>query len=374
MAGDVVKTGGMDRANYALASYLLNRGDELHLAAHHVSADLLSKPNAVFHAVPKPLNSYLLASPLLGYCGSRLGSRIHRRGGRVIVNGGNCRFGDVNWVHYLNARYQPVTSGGWSLQLRRGLAWRLYTHEERVALKKARLIITTGERNKADLIGFMGTPPERVHSIYYGADPEVFHPASVAERAALREKLGWPQDRPVLAFVGALGDMRKGFDTLFASWRILCAEPSWDGHLVVAGSGAELAWWRQRAAAAGLASRIDFLGFRRDVPDLMRASDVHVSPTRYEPYSLVTQEAICCGNPAFVSRVAGIAERYPAELQELLIPDPEDATDLASRLRHWRSHRESMARAVARFSEQLRAHTWDDMARKFISIVERTPD
>jgi hypothetical protein len=47
ITGDFVKTGGMDRANYALASYLLNRGDEVHLAAYRVSADLLAKQNAV---------------------------------------------------------------------------------------------------------------------------------------------------------------------------------------------------------------------------------------------------------------------------------------------------------------------------------------
>src|SRR5947208_3188969 len=131
-------------------------------------------------------------------------------------------------------------------------------------------------------------------SAVMGSAPEVFRPPASAERAALRQKFGWPHDRPVAAFVGALGDLRKGFDTLFEAWRTLCAESSWDGHLAVVGAGAELPLWRQRAAGAGIASRIEFLGFRTDVPDLMRAIDVHVSPTRYEPYSLVTQEAICC--------------------------------------------------------------------------------
>jgi glycosyltransferase involved in cell wall biosynthesis len=139
----------------------------------------------------------------------------------------------------------------------------------------------------------------------------------------------------------------------------------------VAGTGAELPLWRQRAVDAGIASRIEFLGFREDVPDLMRAIDLHVSPTRYEPYSLVTQEALCCGAPAFVSRIAGIAERYPPELQELLIPDPNDARDLANRLRRWRSRHEELAPPVAQFSERLRAYTWNDMARQFVDAMDR---
>ena len=224
VTGDFVKTGGMDRANYALASYLLERGNEVHMAGYRVSADLMSKPNAVFHPVPKPLNSYFLGHPVLSSYGWRLGRQIRQRGGRVIVNGGNCRFGDINWVHYLNALHVPLTAGGWPLTLRRRVAWRLYAHEDRAALRAAKLIITTSERNKADLLGWLDIPPDRVHSIYYGSDPDVFRPASSAERAELRKKFGWPQDRPVAAFVGALGDLRKGFDTLFEAWRILCAE------------------------------------------------------------------------------------------------------------------------------------------------------
>jgi len=40
----------------------------------------------------------------------------------------------------------------------------------------------------------------------------------------------------------------------------------------------------------------------------------------------VTQEALCCGLPAFVTRTAGIAERFEGDLADaLLIPDPDDA-------------------------------------------------
>src|SRR6185437_5965025 len=121
-------------------------------------------------------------------------------------------------------------------------------------------------------------------------------------------------------------------------------------------------------AAAGLAPRIHFLGFRRDVPDLFRACDAHAIPTRYEPYSLVTQEALCCGIPALVTRTAGIAERYPDGLQHLLIDDPEDATDLARLLRSWRARAGECAAAVAPFSEQLRGSTWDHMAERFTQV------
>ena len=370
VSGDFVKTAGMDRANYALGSYLLDRGDRVHFAAYRLDPKLEEHSNSVFHRVKKPLNSYLLGHPVLSYHGRRLARRTAAQGARVVVNGGNCRFGDVNWLHHLNVLDLPRTSGRLHRRAHRHLAYRLYVQEDRAALKLARLIITTCERNKADLLDWMDIPAERVHTVYYGTDPAVFHPPGPGERESIRERLGWPQDLPVVAFVGALGDLRKGFDTLFKAWTELCRDPGWDARLVVAGAGAELPAWKQRAADAGLAGRVEFLGFRRDVPDVMRAIDAHVLPSRYEGYSLVTQEALCCGAPAFITRTAGIAERYPETLHDLLIPDPEDASDLAARLRRWRDGLPSSRAAVAGFSGQLRSTTWDDMAARFVAIVE----
>ncbi|MFO0907012.1 MAG: glycosyltransferase family 4 protein [Isosphaeraceae bacterium] len=370
VSGDFVKTAGMDRANYALASYLLERGDEVHFASYRVAPDLLEKPGAILHRVRKPMDSYLLAHPILSLRGRKLAARIAARGGRVVVNGGNCPFGDINWLHHLNTLDLPRTSGNLLRRIHRRSAYRLYIRDDRRALQKAGRIITTCERNKADLIRWLGTPAERVDVVYYGTEPQTFHPPAPGEREELRRKLGWALDRPVVAFVGALGDSRKGFDTLFKAWVELCADPGWDAQLVVAGTGAELPLWQARAVEAGIGERIAFLGFRRDVPDLMRASDAHVLPSRYEGYSLVTQEALCCGLPAFVTATAGIAERYPEELQDLLIPDPEDAPGLAAKLRRWHAARGSTGDAVSRFSARLRSYTWNDMAAQFMNLVE----
>jgi glycosyltransferase involved in cell wall biosynthesis len=290
----------------------------------------------------------------------------------VVVNGGNCRWGDVNWLHHLNVLDAPNASGGIARRLHRRLGYWLYSREDRAALRMARRIVTTCERNKRDLLEWLGTPEERVRVVYYGTDPEVFRPAAPGEREALRDRFGWPVDRPMLAFVGALGDRRKGFDTLFSAWSELCRDPSWDADLMVVGRGSEAAAWEARAAEAGLAGRIQFLGFVRDLPDLFRACDAHVLPSRYEGYSIVTQEALACGIPAFVTAAAGIADRYPPELSDLLIPDPEDVSDLAARLRRWRSGLGRPRPELALFSERLRAYTWDHMAAEIADVIERT--
>jgi glycosyltransferase involved in cell wall biosynthesis len=372
VSSDFVQTGGQDRANYALASYLARRGHEVHLVAHRASPDLLEEPTVTFHRVARPLNSGLLGEPLLDRAGRAQALRLAPRGAVVVVNGGNCRWGDVNWVHYVHAAYERTTDGGLLRGLRMRVAHTRFLALERRALARARMIVADSRRTRDDLVQLLGLPPEKVRVIYYGTDPARFRPAHAAEREALRRDLGWPHKRPVAAFVGALGDRRKGFDTVFEAWKELCKDPAWDVDLAVVGRGADLESWRARAATAGLSGRLRFMGFRTDVADILRASDVLVSPTRYEPYGLGVHEALCCGLPALVSAAAGVAEQYPPELAQLLLPDPDDAPDLARRLQTWRADPAGVGVHVARLSQRLRAYTWDDMAERIVAEVEAT--
>jgi glycosyltransferase involved in cell wall biosynthesis len=216
----------------------------------------------------------------------------------------------------------------------------------------------------------LGGDPAAVHVVYYGTDGERFRPPAPDERLAARAALGWNDDVPAVAFVGALGDRRKGFDTLFEAWRLLSSGGSWDARLAVAGAGGELDRWRRRAAEAGLADRMEFLGFHPDVRRLLWAADALASPTRYEAYGLAVQEAVCCGLPVLVSEAAGVAERIGGEARRLLIADPDDAEGVAGRLRAWRDGLSEHHSAALALSAQMRLWTWDDMARSIAQRVE----
>jgi glycosyltransferase involved in cell wall biosynthesis len=372
VTGDFVKTGGMDRANFALADYLTRQGKQVHLVAHRIAPELSAHGNVTFHRVPKAANSYLLASPLLNWMGRSQAQRMTAMGGRVLVNGGNCFWNDVNWVHYVHAAYEPDFQVGQLRQLKGAVSRRLFLATERRTLRSARVIVANSARTKRDLIERLAIPEQRIHCVYYGTEPYIFYPATAQERAELRCQLGWSLDKPIVLFIGALGDRRKGFDTLFFAWQRLCADSNWDADLVVIGAGAELPLWQRRAAEAGISSRIHFLGFRSDVPDLLRAADCLVAPTRYEAYGLGVHEALCCGLPALVSATAGVAERYPPDLSDLLLPNPEDAADLAARLSHWRKTPDEYSKLVNSFSGQLRGYTWDDMAQSILEKMEES--
>jgi glycosyltransferase involved in cell wall biosynthesis len=362
----------MDRANLALASYLVGRGHPVHIVAHRADPELVARPGVRFHRVPKPLNSFLVGGPLLARAGWSVGRQIAAAGGRVVVNGGNCSFGDVNWVHYVHAAYEPRAAHGAARRLKNAIAHRLYLAAEAKCLRAARILIANSNRTRQDLIDRLHIPAERIHTVYLGIDSEAFVPPTEQERVEIRQRLGWAAHRPVAIFVGALGDRRKGFDSLFSAWLKLCGMPSWDADLVVVGAGGELAAWKERATGLGLESRVRFLGFRKDVPELLRGADVLVSPTRYESYGLGVQEAICCGVPALVSADAGVAERYPEELRSLLLPNCEDVAELVDRLLAWRADASRLRGLAKSLGDQLRLRTWEQTALEMIEIVEKS--
>ena len=367
VAGDFTPLGGMDAANHALARCLASDGD-VHLVTHRAWADLEALDSIAVHRVPRPLNRHALGSALLSGAGRRLWRRLEPLGARAVVNGGNCRLAATNWVHYVHAAYTPAVAGSMARRSKTALVHRRDVAAERAALQAARVVVCNSERTRADVVERVGVDAARAHVVYYGIDSARFARVADPERRRARKAFG-AGDRPIVGFVGALGDRRKGFDTLFHAWTRLCGRPAWDADLLVVGAGAELAAWQRRAAEAGIADRIRFLGFRDDVPAVLGALDGLVHPARYEAYGLSVHEAICRGVPAIVAKSSGVAERYPAGLSDLLLDDPNDAGELAERLSLWRRDLDRVRARVAPFADTLRGRSWNDMARDIATLA-----
>ena len=231
VAGDFSPSGGMDRPNYELAWYLAEQqGSVVHLVSHRVASPLADHPNVTWHRVPRPLGRHAIGEPFLDVLGRKIAKEIASVGGTIVVNGGNCLWNDVNWVHYVHNT--PMAERGRpSFPRRKWLRWkrRRDQHRERQAVGESRLVVTDSELMKARLDRRHFNRPGRVQTIYYGIDPEMFRPASDSERYHGRQFLGLPLDRPLVAFVGALGlDRRKGFDVLFDAWRRCRTHAGWD--------------------------------------------------------------------------------------------------------------------------------------------------
>lgn len=370
--------GGMDRANLALAQYLVDEGTPVHLVCHFVDEHFAARPLVKVHIVPRPAHSYFLGAPLLDFAGRKVARRVLAQwpDARVLVNGDNCLWPGINWIHYVHHAWEEAPAAGpvW-FRAKASLSRRMTRRRERSAARLGRLFITNSDRTSRDMIERLGVDASRVHTIYLGAESE-WGPVPREEKAASRNALGIPPDRRVAVFLGSIGhDRRKGFDVLLEAWRRLCADPLWDVDLLLAGDGGALPLCRQLVAEWKLEHRILLLGFSNQVPQLLAAADMLVSPVRYEAYGLNVQEAICRGVPAIVSASAGVAERYAPEFAPLLLPDPEDIGDLVARLKQWRSNMPLWEQRFQQFGANLRRYGWRDMARRIVAMGngERLP-
>ena len=98
--------------------------------------------------------------------------------------------------------------------------------------------------------------------------------------------------------------------------------------LVLVGDGDERAACERRAAALGIAGRVEFTGYRTDVPAQLSRAEVFVLPSINEHLPLALIEAMGAGLACVASRVGAVAELL-ADGTGLLVP-PDDVTALAA--------------------------------------------
>jgi glycosyltransferase involved in cell wall biosynthesis len=134
-----------------------------------------------------------------------------------------------------------------------------------------------------------------------GVDPARFRPDADA-RALHRSRLGWPDDVPVVGFVGRLVP-EKGVDLLLDA----VVRVEWL-HAIVVGGGPEEDALRRRVSEAGTSGRVAFVGKVPSglVPGWMATFDALALPSRTrrtwaEQFGRVLVEAMACGIPVVVS-------------------------------------------------------------------------
>jgi glycosyltransferase involved in cell wall biosynthesis len=180
-----------------------------------------------------------------------------------------------------------------------------------------------------------GVPSEKVAYIPHGVDTARFRPATPAERAALRQRLGWPADAVVVLYTGRL--LRgKGLETLVDAFATVTPEHP-RATLVLVGSGAGQALsvegaLRQRVRDAGLEGRVVFTGRLDDVSQPLRAADLFVFPSLFEALGISLLEAAACGLPSIGSRTGGIVDVLGDGRAGVLVP-PGDVLALTAALR-----------------------------------------
>ena len=166
----------------------------------------------------------------------------------------------------------------------------------------------------------------QVTVIENGVDPRLS--AEDDHRGRVREALAVPPEAKVICCVARL-DEQKGIDILLEAMLLLQPDRL-ELRLWLLGDGPRRA--ELQAQARRLGASVQFLGFRHDVPDLLKASDIFVLPSRYEAMSLAVLEAMAVGLPSVVSDVGENARLIEDGMSGRVVP-PTDPVALAAALR-----------------------------------------
>jgi UDP-glucose:(heptosyl)LPS alpha-1,3-glucosyltransferase len=247
-----------------------------------------------------------------------------------------------------------------SAGLRRlALPWHPYHRSmltvERFQLAQARRIVVNSGWSRSVLAGAYPRVRERVAVVHNGVDTEHFTPTLRRDlRQATRSRLGLGAGETVFLFVGA-GDRRKGLHELLSAFAGLAARPV---RLVVLGrrDPKEAARIAATLARLTLGDRVVLQNFAPDPRPYYAAADAFVLPTKFDPFSNATAEALACGLPVVTTASNGVSELMVDGREGFVVPDPRDVAALRLALeRVLEADRARMGEAARALAETL---TW----------------
>ncbi len=178
----------------------------------------------------------------------------------------------------------------------------------------------------------LGVPASKVEVCPVPVDVQRY---AQAQPSPIRAERGLDASDLLVTSVGHAVPL-KGWDILLEAFARACR---WmpHVHLLLVGSicdpqeSAFASSLRDRAARHGIEHRLHLLGQRRDIPGLLKASDVFAFPSRSDGQGLALTEALAAGLPCVAARVGGIPDLVTHGLNGLLF-EREDVDTLARHL------------------------------------------
>jgi glycosyltransferase involved in cell wall biosynthesis len=218
---------------------------------------------------------------------------------------------------------------------------------------------------------FVGVTPGIVaHMIASGVARERAHyvptfPTIEDGPAVDRAALGTPQGATVLLALSRLHE-KKGLDVLLRALADLPGCVAW-----IAGDGPLEAELKGLAAKLGVGDRARFLGWRSDRGALLKAADICVLPSRYEPFGTVMLEAWAAGVPLVAAASQGPKDLIADGGNGLLVPI-DDAPALAAAIRRIRGDAALEAHLIERGrADYQKGYTREAVTERMLSLYQR---
>lgn len=178
---------------------------------------------------------------------------------------------------------------------------------EKKSSKWSDILITMNDYDFNAAKAFRVLPSENIYlTPGIGINLEYYNPKNVAEHEiqAVRAELGLKATEHIILMVAEFTSNKQQSIAVSS----IAELKRLDVHLVLVGVGKQLNRIKKLSQKLKLENQIHFLGYRKDVPVLMRASAVCILPSKREGLPRCLLEAMALGVPVVGSKIRGIED------------------------------------------------------------------
>ena len=166
--------------------------------------------------------------------------------------------------------------------------------------------------------------------VYLGVPVEEFsRTRTAAEIATARGDLGIAPGEFAVGTITRLHESKGNSYLVDAAARVVRDRPA--ARFFLVGEGPLLADLQAQAARLGLADRVVFAGFRRDIASTLSAFDLSVFPSLWEGTPLTGFEALAMGKPIVATDADGLLDILTDGYDAVIVPK-RDADALAEKI------------------------------------------
>jgi glycosyltransferase involved in cell wall biosynthesis len=209
---------------------------------------------------------------------------------------------------------------------------------------------------------------KRMRAISYGIDLAPYQRVTQADIDDVRARVGATPDTVLVGSVGRLVE-QKDYPTQLRAFAI-AAKQDPRLRMVLAGDGPLRPEIEALAKELGIAERMHLLGHWVKVPALLKALDIFILASKFEPYGVALLEAKCAGSAIVATAVNEIPKILTDGKTGLVVPaeTPEPMGAAFVRLAGDPAFRKSIAAAA--FAEAEEKHSIQAVARTYQSLYD----
>jgi glycosyltransferase involved in cell wall biosynthesis len=221
---------------------------------------------------------------------------------RIVIGNGYTFGDDIMWVHFPRLGALKYLFKFLSDKEKKMLYRESYI--EKMMFKSSKKLWAVSNLVKKILLEEYNISKNKIFVLYNGVDAERYHPLNEEERDEIRRMFGINENAKVLVFIG--GDpYRKGFQRILYLLKKLNATNIENYMLYAIGFNPD-----NNILALATGTNVKFLGKipERDLIKYYQISDFLLLPSYYDPFPLVTLEAMACGTVPIVTSTVGSSE------------------------------------------------------------------